>query len=122
MTTKSGPIAQLLIAINQMTLERDWAQFHSPKNLAMSLQVEASEIAEHFTWLTEAQSYDLTSSKKQEVAEELGDVFINLILLSDKLGIDLLTATRDKIEKIKQKYPADLSKGKAIKYTNYEKI
>lgn len=110
---------ELLSHINEMVDERDWAQFHSPKNLAMNLQVEASEVAEHFTWLTEPESYQLTSSKKEAVSEELGDVLINLVQLSDKLGIDLLEAAVQKIAKIKLKYPAALVRGKALKYTTY---
>ncbi len=112
-------IADLLNHINEMVEERDWAQFHSPKNLAMNLQVESSEVAEHFTWLTEPESHQLTSAKKQEVSEELGDVFINLVQLSDKLGIDLFAAAVQKIAKIKVKYPAALTRGKALKYTTY---
>lgn len=120
MTSKSvESITELLSQINEMTEERDWAQFHSPKNLAMNLQVESSEVAEHFTWLTEPESYQLSFQKKQEVSEELGDVFINLVQLSDKLGIDLIDAAVQKIAKIKVKYPAALSRGKALKYTTY---
>jgi len=116
------PMAELLKQVNILVEERDWSQFHSPKNLAMNLQVESSEVAEHFTWLTEDKSYHLTPKQKQEVSAELGDVLISLVQLSDTLGIDLINATMQKIESIKNKYPSGLSKGKAIKYTHYEKI
>ncbi len=100
--------------------ERDWEQFHSPKNLAMALSVEASEIVEHFQWLTEEQSRNLTPEKLTEVREEIGDVVIYLTELSDKLGIDPVDAAKAKLAINKQKYPVDLVKGKASKYTEYE--
>jgi len=86
----------------------------------MNLQIEAAEVAEHFVWLTEAQSHQLTPTQKQNVADELGDVFLTLLSLSDKIGVDLIAACLQKIEKIKQKYPVALSKGKAIKYTEFQ--
>lgn len=113
----SDPMSKLLAQFRKMIAERDWEQFHSAKNLAMILQVESSEVAEHFVWLTEEQSNHIAPNQKQEVADELADVFINLLLLSDKFGIDLWNASFQKIEKIKQKYPVALSKGKATKYT-----
>ena len=114
------PLSQLLTEFNKIVVERDWEQFHSAKNLAMSLQQESSEVAEHFVWLTEEQSNHITPSQKQEVADELADVFINLLQLSDKFGIDLWDAGFKKIEKIKKKYPVALSKGKATKYITFE--
>jgi len=105
MESPESALSQIVKKINQMCEERDWDSFNSPKNLSMSLQVEASEVAEHFTWITEEQSEHLSPSKKQEVADELADVFINLAHLSDKLGIDLFAVTHQKIEKIKQRYP-----------------
>ena len=114
------PVQELLKHIDQLVEERDWSQFHSPKNLAMNLQVEIGEVAEHFTWLTEEQSRCLPPGKKQEVADEIGDVLISLVQLSDKLGVDLFSSAMRKIEKIKKKYPAHLAKGKAFKYTYYE--
>src|SRR5215203_5910703 len=99
--------------------ERDWEQFHLPKNLAMALSVEVSEIVEHFQWLTEEQSRKLSSSKLAEIREEIGDVMIYLTELADKLGIDSVEAARAKLEINKRKYPATLVKGKASKYTEY---
>lgn len=99
--------------------ERDWEQFHSPKNLAMALSVEVAEIVEHFQWLTEEESRGLGEDKRAALADEIGDVMIYLAKLSDKLGIDPLRAAREKLEKNEKKYPARLVKGKSQKYTEY---
>ena len=99
--------------------ERDWEQFHSPKNLAMALSVEVAEIVEHFQWLTEEQSQVLPPEKLAEVREEIGDVMIYLTELADKLGIDPVEAAEAKVAINEQKYPAELVKGKASKYTEY---
>ena len=97
--------------------ERDWDQFHSPKNLAMALAVEASEIMEHFQWLTEEQSVALSPEKLLQVQEEIGDVLIYLTRLADKLGINLLEAAGKKLEVNRSKYPVDKVRGSAKKYT-----
>lgn len=99
--------------------DRDWHQFHSPKNLAMALAVEAAELLEHFQWLTEEQSRELDPEQLAKVRNELGDVFIYLIRLSDVLGINLLEAAADKLEKNAEKYPAEKVKGKALEYNEY---
>ncbi|MEE9421733.1 MAG: nucleotide pyrophosphohydrolase [Gammaproteobacteria bacterium] len=97
--------------------DRDWDQFHSPKNLSMALSAEVAEIIEHFQWLTEEQSNKLPNEKRQEVETELADTLIYLIRLADKLDIDLLTAAQNKIEVNEQKYPVEKAKGNAKKYT-----
>ena len=107
-------------AINAFIRERDWEQFHSPKNLAMALSVEVAEVVEHFQWLTEKESRDLSPEKLAEIREEIGDVMIYLIELADKLGIDPVEAAKAKLEINRQKYPAELVRGKASKYTEYE--
>jgi NTP pyrophosphatase (non-canonical NTP hydrolase) len=94
---------------------RDWEQFHSPKNLSMALIVEAAELVEHFQWLTEAQSTGLDPKTFRAVEEEVADVFIYLVRLSDLLGIDLLDAAKRKIALNEQKYPADQVRGSAKK-------
>ncbi|HEX5420834.1 MAG TPA: nucleotide pyrophosphohydrolase [Gammaproteobacteria bacterium] len=99
--------------------ERDWDQFHSPKNLSMALTVEAAELLEHFQWLTEAQSRSLPQEVKSQVAEEIADIHIYLVRLIDKLGIDLDSAVQAKLELNRRKYPADRVRGKAAKYTAY---
>jgi dCTP diphosphatase len=98
--------------------ERSWDQFHSPKNLSMALAAEAAELLEIFQWLTEAQSKDIVKYEKEMalVKEEIADVFIYLIRLADKLGIDIEKAVFDKIEMNENKYPVDLSKDNATKY------
>jgi dCTP diphosphatase len=106
-------------AIRLFIEEREWEQFHSPKNLAMSLSVEVAEIVEHFQWLTEEQSRNLPPEKLAEVREEIGDVMIYLTELADTLGLDPVEAARAKVEINKRKYPARLVKGKASKYTEY---
>ena len=107
-------------AIGAFIAERDWEQFHSPKNLAMALSVESSEIVEYFQWLTEEQSRNLPPEKLAKVREEIGDVMIYLTELADKLGIDPVEAAKAKVAINEQKYPADLVKGKAFKYSEYE--
>lgn len=98
---------------------RDWDQFHSPKNLSMALMVEVAELMEHFQWLTETQSGNMAADKKAAVADELADVLLYLVRLSDKLGVDLLEAALHKLEKNAVKYPADQVRGSAKKYSEY---
>lgn len=111
----------LKIRLRDFADTRDWNQFHSPKNLSMALSAEASEIIEHFQWLTEEQSKNLPQNKLNEVATELADTLIYLIRLADKLDIDLLTAAQNKIEINEQKYPVHKAKGNAKKYTEFNK-
>jgi dCTP diphosphatase len=106
-------------AIRAFIEERDWEQFHSPKNLAMALSVEVAEVVEHFQWLTEEESKNLPPEKLTELREEIGDVMIYVTELADKLGIDPVEAAKAKVSINGQKYPADLVRGKATKYTEY---
>ena len=99
--------------------ERDWDQFHSPKNLASALSVEAAELLEHFQWLTEAESKHLPPAKVAEVRDEMADVLIYLVRLADKLELDLLAAAAAKIEKNAAKYPAAKVRGSMKKYSDY---
>jgi len=96
--------------------ERDWDQFHSPKNLSAALSVEAAELLEHFQWLKEDESFDLSSEKRAKVAEEIADVLLYLIRIADKLDIDVLDAALKKIEANAVKYPADKARGSMRKY------
>ncbi len=98
--------------------ERDWGQFHSPKNLAAALTVEASELLEVFQWLTEDQSYKLSPKQMAQAREEVGDVFLYLLQLTDKLDIDMIAAARDKLATNAAKYPIDRAKGRSEKYTD----
>ncbi|NCP03621.1 MAG: nucleotide pyrophosphohydrolase [Nitrospirae bacterium CG_4_9_14_3_um_filter_53_35] len=106
--------------IQQFVEERDWDRFHSPKNLAMALSVEAAEVVEHFQWLTEAESMELPDEKRAEIRDELGDVLIYLVQLSRKLGIDLVDAAHRKVDKNALKYPKERVRGKALKYSEYK--
>ena len=115
------PIENLQNRLREFIAERDWQQFHTPKNLAMALAGEAAEILEIFQWLTAEQSRELPAEKMAEVREEIGDVLIYLVRLADELGIDPLDAANRKIERNKEKYPAELVRGRADKYTAYHK-
>jgi len=99
---------------------RDWDQFHAPKNLAMALIAECAELVEHFQWLTEEQSTTLTPAKIAAVRLELADILIYLVRISDKLNIDLLAATRDKIAINEERYPAEKVRGDARRASEYE--
>ena len=96
---------------------RDWGQFHSPKNLAMALSVEAGELLEVFQWLTEEQSRSLAPEKHAAASAEIADVLIYLVRLADQLGIDPVAASQRKMVENERKYPADKARGNAKKYT-----
>lgn len=98
-------LQQLTEALRAFAKDRDWEPFHSPKNLASALSVEAAELLEHFQWLTEAQSRSLPPDKRVEVGAEMADVLLYLLQLADKLGIDLIDAARSKMLVNAQKYP-----------------
>lgn len=100
--------------------ERDWAQFHSPKNLAMAMIVEAAELVEHFQWDTLEESHKLTAEKREKVSHELADTFVYLLRISQVLGIDLIQAANDKIALNAKKYPAEKARGRNNKYTDYQ--
>lgn len=99
---------------------RDWAQFHSPKNLAMAMIVEAAELVEHFQWDTETESHVLSAEKREQVGHELADTFVYLLRISQVLNIDLIDAANKKIELNAQKYPVEKARGKNNKYTDYQ--
>lgn len=97
--------------------ERDWDQFHNPKDLSISLALEAAEVLEHFQWKDDAEMKVHTTNNKHEISEEIADVFYWVLLLSNKLEIDLLEAFEKKMKKNDQKYPVEKSKGNHKKYT-----
>jgi NTP pyrophosphatase (non-canonical NTP hydrolase) len=113
-------IEDLQKALREFAAARDWDQFHSPKNLAMALSVEAAELVEEFQWLTEEQSRKLDAERRERVRLEAADVFVYLLRLADKLEIDLLRAAADKIALNELKYPAERVRGDARKYTQYD--
>ncbi len=116
----SDSFKQLRDAMDQFATERDWDQFQSPKNLVMALTVEAAELQECFQWLTEAQSKSLDESQRAAVRDEIADVQLYLIRLADKLNMDIEAACWAKIEKNKEKYPAEKVRGSAKKYTHFQ--
>jgi dCTP diphosphatase len=116
-THDTRALADLRDTLRQFAAERDWDQFHSPKNLAAALSVEAAELLERFQWVTEAESRALPAAEIARVREEMADVLLYLIRLADKLDVDLLAAARDKIAVNAQKYPADKARGRATKYS-----
>jgi dCTP diphosphatase len=120
-TTREGrdSVDDLRNAIRVFIGVRDWEQFHSPKNLAMALSVEVSEIVENFQWLTEEEGRNLPPEKLAKIREEIGDVMIYLTEFADKLAIDPVEAAKSKMTINGQKYPVELVKGKASKYTEY---
>ena len=106
-------IKEIQNKLEKFAEDRDWNQFHSPKNLVMALTSEVGELNDLFQWLTEDQSNNVD---KDEIRQEIADIFIYLLRLSDKLDIDLEEALQEKIEINANKYPVDLAKGNAIKY------
>lgn len=111
----STALDRLVQRLRDFASVRDWEQFHSPKNLSMALIVEAAELVEHFQWLTEQQSLQLPAAKLVAVEQELADIFIYLVRISDRLGVNLIEAAWRKIEINERKYPADKVRGKAGK-------
>ena len=108
--------------LEKMTLifeERDWRQFHSPKNLVMDLTSEIGELAEHFRWLKEDADYVTDEATLADIKEELGDVFRIVVYLAHQLGIDPLQAANESLDKMARKYPVEKAKGSTKKYTNY---
>ncbi len=110
-------LEELRDRMREFAAERDWDQFHSPKNLAMALSVEASELMEVFQWLTEAQSRALAPEAKAAASEEVADILLYLVRIADQLGIDPAESARSKITANALKYPVEKSRGLAKKYT-----
>lgn len=113
-------LQQLRTRINNFVAERDWAQFHTPKNLAMAMIVEAAELVEQFQWDTPADSQMLTAEKREAVSHELADTFVYLLRIAEVLDIDLIAAANQKIDLNAKKYPVEKAKGSNAKYTAYE--
>jgi NTP pyrophosphatase (non-canonical NTP hydrolase) len=104
-------------ALQRFASDRDWNQFHCPKNLAIALNVEAAELLEHFQWMSDADSTALDPELQAKVREEAADVLLYLIRLADKLGIDLMAAASEKIALNAKKYPVEKARGSSKKYT-----
>jgi dCTP diphosphatase len=112
-------LEELRIRISEFARERDWDQFHSPKNLAMALIVEAAELVEQFQWLKQDESRALAGEKLAAVEQELADILVYLVRIADQLNIDLLAAARRKIKSNEAKYPVEKVRGSSKKYTEY---
>lgn len=119
MTSTPDSLEQLRARLAEFARARDWEQFHTPKNLAMALAGEAGELLEHFQWLTPEQSAALGPERRREVAHELADILIYLIRLADRLGVDLLDATHEKIALNESRYPAERVRGDARRASEY---
>jgi NTP pyrophosphatase (non-canonical NTP hydrolase) len=111
--------AALRQALRQFAEEREWDKFHSPKNLAIALSVEAAELLEHFQWVSETESAVIPPERREQVRYEMADVLLYLIRLADKLNIDLAAAAAEKIHLNADKYPIDKARGNAKKYTEF---
>ena len=109
-------LAALRRRLDQFVEERDWNQFHTPKNLAMAMMVEAAELLEHFQWLTPEESCNLSAETRAEVELEIADVLLFLLRLCDKLGIDPMQAAQRKLELNAVKSPIAKARGHATKY------
>ncbi len=113
----AAPLHALRDALRRFAAEREWEQFHTPKNLAIALSVEASELLERFQWLTADESAALDDNALARVREEMADVLLYLVRLADVLGVDLLAAARDKMVLNAKKYPVDKARGNSRKST-----
>lgn len=112
----TDPLVELRDALRAFAAERDWDQFHSPRNLAAALAVEAAELLEPFQWLTDEQSRELSTEARAAVEQEMADVLLYLVRLADKLGVDLEQAARAKIALNAEKYPVEKARGSNRKY------
>jgi len=116
--SETNPLRDLRDALRVFASERDWDQFHSPKNLSMALSVEAAELLEHFQWIKEEDSSRLPPQALEKISEEMADVLLYLLRLADKLDVDIVRAAKDKMRVNAEKYPADKSRGNSKKYSD----
>lgn len=119
MNDQTTTLAQLKILANEFVKERDWQQFHTPKNLSMNLVREATELMEKFLWLSTGDKHELSADQHQEVAHEVADVLLSVLLFAQSYDIDLSSAFEQKLLLAKQKYPVDKVRGRSDKYTAY---
>ncbi|MCI1006522.1 MULTISPECIES: nucleotide pyrophosphohydrolase [unclassified Herbaspirillum] len=103
--------------IRRFSGERDWLRFHTPKNLAMALSVEVAELMEHFQWLPTGADHELDDAARTGIRHEMADVLVYLIQLADHTGVDLRSAVLEKMELNRRKYPVELARGNARKYS-----
>jgi len=117
---QNGELTRLRDLVRVFVDERDWDQFHTPKNLSSALSVEAAELLEHFQWLKHGQADELGADKLVQVRHEIADVLVYLVRLADKLDVDLMAAVEEKMVLNRAKYPAELVRGDARKYDEYK--
>jgi len=118
MTDQKTTIKELKEKVAVFMNEREWGQFHSPKNMSMAIATEAAELMEIFRWLTEAQSWDALKINKKEIEHEIADVTMAVIEFCNQANIDLSTALIEKLALAAEKYPVEKAKGKTTKYTD----
>ncbi len=118
--SSADSLTELTATVCKFAEQRNWDQFHSPKNLSMALIVEAAELVEHFQWLSRQESDKLNKEQQEAVSMEMADVLIYLVRMAERLDIDLLEAAQKKLEINNKKYPAEQAKGRADKYTRYQ--
>ncbi len=111
------PLESVRARIRAFRDERDWMQFHNPKNLAASIVIEAGELLELFQWTNMEESEQLGRDKRQQISDEIADVAVYVIELADNLGIDLIAAIHQKMDANALKYPVERARGRSTKYT-----
>ena len=114
MSDSQTTVAQLRQIVERFVDQRDWAVFHNPKNLAMSISIEAAELMEHFQWLSAEQAYEAAEiqEKREEIADEMSDILAYLLAMANRLDMDLSTALENKMVKNRQKYPSEEYRGR----------
>jgi NTP pyrophosphatase (non-canonical NTP hydrolase) len=120
MNDRETTLQQLKERMADFVRERDWEQYHTPKNLSMSIAIEAAELMEHFQWLTVEGSQNLPAEALADIGEELADIVIYSLSLANALKLDLAETVSNKMDKNVRKYPSEKVRGKAHKYTWYQ--
>lgn len=105
--------------VEEITVERDWAKFHTPKNVAINLAIEAGELMEHFVWTPDAEVLADLEKKREDIEDEVADVLFSILLFANRSSIDISSVFYRKVKKIEEKYPIEKVKGKRLKYTEY---
>jgi len=118
--TRIDRLEDLRARLAAFVAERDWDQFHNPKNLAMALSAEAGELVEHFMWLSPAEADSLPTAARAEVELEMADILLFLLRLADRMGVDLVAAAERKLVLNAKKYPVEKAKGRATKYVDLD--
>lgn len=116
----ASSLDELRDRLRAFVAERDWDQFHAPRNLAMSVMIEAAELGEHFQWAGADGAVPLDARRREAIAHEMADVLLYLVRLADKLDMDLLEAASHKLELNAAKYPVEKSRGRSTKYTDLD--